>query len=68
MFERAAARLAEIVGISGDFRHAADADAVAKSCDGDLVGLVHYRRFRRARGIGDRDRQRIALNGIDRQR
>jgi hypothetical protein len=67
MLQRQAARFAEVVGIARDFRHAADADAVAQAGDGDLVGLVHHRRFRRARGIGDRDGQRIALDRIDRQ-
>ena len=65
MFERLASGKAEIVGIAGDFRHAADADAIAEASDRDLVGFVHDGRFRCARGIGDRDRQRIALDRID---
>ncbi|MNI24173.1 hypothetical protein D3C73_777850 [compost metagenome] len=67
MFERRAPFLAEIVGITRNLRHAADADTVAKPGDGDLVGLVHHGGFRRARGINDRNGQRITLDRIDRQ-
>ena len=42
VFERAA-RASQIIGVAGDFRHAADTDAVAQSRDGDFIGFVHYR-------------------------
>jgi hypothetical protein len=46
MLERLSPGEAEIVGVAGNLRHAADTDAVAETGDGDLVGLVHDSRFR----------------------
>jgi hypothetical protein len=38
---------------AGDFRHAADADAVAQTGDRDLVGFVHHGRDRGAAFVVD---------------
>ena len=47
---------------TGDFRHSADADAVAQSRDRDLVGFVHHGRYRGAAVVDDRSGDRIALD------
>ena len=41
----------------GDFGHAANADTVIETGDGDLVGLVENGRGRRHRRVGDRHGQ-----------
>ena len=55
MLERQATRFAQIVGVSGDFRHASDTDPVAKTRDSNLVGLVHHGGEGRVPVVGDRD-------------
>ena len=68
VIERGAACVVELARIAGDFGGAADADAIAEARDRDFVALVHHGRFRRAGGVLDRHRDRIALHRIDRQR
>ena len=67
MFQRRAALRAERMVKACDFRHAADADAVAQPGDRDFVGFVHHSRNRRARFIHDRHGDRIALHRVNRQ-
>ena len=52
--------------VARELGRAADADAIAQARDRDLVRLVHDRRFGRAGGVGDRHRDRVALDRIDR--
>ncbi len=59
--QRPAGRVAVELG------HAADADAVAETGDRDLVGFVHDRRLRCLGVVGDRQRDRITLDRVDRQ-
>ncbi|MNV84704.1 hypothetical protein D3C71_1785970 [compost metagenome] len=67
MLECRATRLGKVVVETGDLRHAADTNAIAEPRDGDLVGLVHDRRYRRARLVDDRHGDGVALHGIDGQ-
>jgi len=48
--------------------HAADADPVVEAGDRHLVGLVHHGRHRCGRRVGDRHRERVTLERVDRQR
>ncbi len=67
MLERAALGRIERAVIADDLRHAADADAILETRDRDLVGLVEHRRYRAARGVDHRHRDREALERVHRQ-
>src|SRR2546427_184258 len=66
MIERRPSRRIEPVRIAGDFRGAADADAIAQPRDRDLVALVHHGGYWCAVCVDDRHSDRIAFDGIDR--
>ena len=51
---------------AAELGHAADADAIVEARDGDLVGFVEHGGLRRRGRVKQRDRQRIALDRVDR--
>ena len=53
--------------VAGELRRRGDADAVAEARDRDEIVLVDGGDGRRRLAVADRDRQRIALDRIDRQ-
>ena len=67
MFHRIRGMRAETVGIARNFRRACNADAIAEAGDGDLMGFVHDCGLWGKRVVGDRQRDGITLDRIDRQ-
>src|SRR5690606_3309623 len=64
--QRFATALEQVEIESGNLRHTADADRVAKPRNGDLVGFIHYGRNRRTAFIHDWHGDGITLHRIDR--